>query len=239
MLSFLKNHPFAVEAFFDRSLVLTFAAPKEALEGFIPPCLRLDTFEERWGFLALAMVQTSGLRPKGFPPFLGSDFFLTGYRIFTRFTTEKGRNLRGLYILQSETDKRRMEFLGNVFTHYRYAFSDIRHSENIIQSTRSGLLIETMDGDILPEGSPFHDWKNARKFAGPLPFTFTYLPKQRAVLIIEGVRENWTPEPIIVKKYCAPFIDGLKINGLRLAGAFTVENIPYQWKKGRIERWIP
>jgi len=36
MLSFLKNHPFAVEAFFQRSLVLTFAALKEELQPLIP-----------------------------------------------------------------------------------------------------------------------------------------------------------------------------------------------------------
>ena len=32
MFSFLKNHPFAVEAFFESSLVLTFAIPKEQLQ---------------------------------------------------------------------------------------------------------------------------------------------------------------------------------------------------------------
>src|ERR1700730_850110 len=181
MLSFLKNHPFPVEAFFDRSLVLTFAAPKEALEGLIPPCLMLDTFEDRWAFIALAMVQTSGLRPKGFFRFFGSDFFLTGYRVFTRFTTEQGRRLRGLYILRSETDKKRMAFFGNLFTHYHYTISDTSQNGNIVQSPRSGLLVETMDGNALPEGSPFQDWQDARRFAGPLPFTFTYLPKQRMV----------------------------------------------------------
>ena len=239
MLSFLKNHPFPVEAFFDRSLVLTFAAPKEALEGLIPPCLTLDTFEDRWGFIALAMVQTSGLRPKGFHRFFGSDFFLIGYRVFTRFTTEQGKRLRGLYILRSETDKKRMLFLGNLFTHYRYTITDIRQEEGIVRSQGSGLSVETTEGETLPEGSPFHDWKDARRFAGPLPFTFTYLPKQRKVLIVEGVRENWTPRPVTVKKFSVPFIDGLQIGGLRLAGAFAVENIPYHWKKGRVERWKP
>lgn len=43
-MKFLKNHPFAVEAFFDNSLVLTFAVQKEQLQNFIPECLELDTF---------------------------------------------------------------------------------------------------------------------------------------------------------------------------------------------------
>ncbi|HMG83843.1 MAG TPA: hypothetical protein VK559_12455, partial [Ferruginibacter sp.] len=62
MLSFLKNHPFAVEAFFESSTVLTFAIPKEELEHLIPPCLTLDTFNDKWAFIAVAMVQTKGLR---------------------------------------------------------------------------------------------------------------------------------------------------------------------------------
>jgi hypothetical protein len=78
MLSFLKNHPFAVEAFFESSLVLTFAVPKEQLKPLIPECLQLDTFNDKWTFVAVAMVQTKDLRPKGFPKFLGNDFFLIG-----------------------------------------------------------------------------------------------------------------------------------------------------------------
>ena len=76
MLTFLKNHPFAVEAFFESSLVLTFAVPKEQLETLIPECLQLDTFNDKWAFIAVAMVQTKDLRPKGFPKFMGNDFFL-------------------------------------------------------------------------------------------------------------------------------------------------------------------
>ena len=64
MFSFLKNHPFAVEAFFERSFVFTFAVPKEELQPLIPECLALDTFNDKWAFIAVAMVETKGLRPK-------------------------------------------------------------------------------------------------------------------------------------------------------------------------------
>ena len=78
----LKNHPFAVSAFFERSTVLTFAIPKDQLLSFIPDCLELDTFQDKWAFIAVAMVQTKNLRPTGTPEILGNDFFLIGYRIF-------------------------------------------------------------------------------------------------------------------------------------------------------------
>src|SRR5687767_4374022 len=100
MFSFLKDHPFAVEAHFERSLVLTFAVPKDEIARLVPDCLEVDTHEDRLGFIAAAMVNTKALRPRGFPKIFGSDFFLVGYRVFVRFTDEDGRRIRGLYILR-------------------------------------------------------------------------------------------------------------------------------------------
>src|SRR5262245_12666411 len=84
MLHALQRHPFAVEAFFERSLVLTYALPAAILAPMVGPGLEVDTYD-KWGFLAIAMVQTRDLRPRGLPTWLGQNFFLSGYRIFTRF----------------------------------------------------------------------------------------------------------------------------------------------------------
>lgn len=243
MLS-LKDHPFAVETFFESSLVLTYAVPKEELKHLIPECLELDTFNDTWAFVAVAMVQTKDLRPKGFPKFMGNDFFLTGYRIFVRYTDLRGKRLRGLYIIKSETNKNKMSFFGNMFTHYNYTTTDITltKKENItrIVSKRSALDVEVnaeKEEVALPQHSPFNDWKEARRFAGPLPFTFTYNKATKEVLIIEGVRENWTPRAVEVLKHEVGFLKQKNFKGLVLANAFIIENIPYYWKKGKIEKW--
>lgn len=244
MLSFLKDHPFAVEAYFESSLVLTFAVPKEQLYHLIPECLQLDTFQDKWAFVAVAMVQTKDLRLKGFPKFMGNNFFLIGYRIFVRYTNHAGKNLRGLCILKSETDKVKMEFFGNIFTHYNYTTTDIKQIEQEttkeIVSIKSKFKIKidkTEDQISLPEQSPFADWKEARRFAGPLPFTFTYKKETKEVLIIEGVRQNWTPNPVKVIEYDFNFLSTLKLENSVLANAFIIKNIPYYWKKGKIEQW--
>lgn len=245
MFSFLKNHPFAVEAFFESSLVLTFAVPKEELLDLIPECLELDLFEEKFAFIAVAMVQTKALRPKGLPKFIGNEFFLIGYRIFVRFNDKNGRSLRGLYILKSETDKKKMEFFGNIFTHYSYSTTDITQkvsdNKTTISSIKSDFSI-TVENDSneeisLPESSPFPNWQAARKFAGPLPNTFTYLKETKEVLIIEGVRQNWIPQPVKVVNYNISFLNSLKLKNPVLANAFIIKDTPYQWKKGRIEKW--
>lgn len=244
MFESIKNHPFAVEAFFESSIVLTFAVPKQELEKLLPECLELDVFDDKWAFFAMAMVQTKGLRPKGFPKFLGNNFFLIGYRVFVKFTNSQGKRLRGLFILKSETDKKKMKFVGNLFTHYNYTTTDI------IKETDGNILrFESLQSNFdikikvksncadLTKDSPFTDWKQARKYTGPLPFTFTYNELTKEVLIIEGVRQNWKPKPIEVIDYKISFMDSLKINNHVLANAFVIENIPYYWKKGKKERW--
>ena len=243
MLSF-KNHPFAVQTFFKSSLVLTYAVPKDELKNMIPECLELDTFNNQWAFIAVALVDTKKLRPKGFPAFMGNNFVLAGFRVFVRYTNNQGKRLRGLFILKSETNKKKMSFFGNIFTHYNYSTTDIEFQTTeekvIVSSGKSEIEIEVIINKpdaTLPGNSPFNDWKEARHFAGPLPFTFTYNNKTREVLIIEGVRENWTPRPVEVVKSKVGFINQKVFKGIVLANAFIIENIPYYWKKGKIEVW--
>jgi uncharacterized protein YqjF (DUF2071 family) len=243
-MSFLKNHPFAVAATFEKSLVLTFAIPKEQLKDMIPECLELDTFEDKWAFIAIAMVQTKGLRPKGFPEFMGNNFFLIGYRIFVRYTNKAGKSLRGLYILKSETDKKKMEFFGNIFTHYNYTTTDINQTQKgnlkSINSVKSKFQVTTEETELevkIPEDSPFKDWKDARKFAGPLPHTFTYNKEEKSVLIIRGIRQDWKPKPVKVDRYDFEFLNNLKLKNVVLANAFEIKNVPYYWEKGKLEQW--
>ena len=244
-MSTLKNHPFAVEAFFEKSTVLTYAFPKEAIEHLLPTSLSLDLFQDKWAFVAIALVQTTGLRPKGFPAFMGNDFYLIGYRIFVQYTDSRGKRLRGLYILKSETDSKKIEIMGNIFTHYNYTTTDIQDQtledgSRKISSVKSkfDLSIDSKIGDIpLPPNSPFQDWKEARRFAGPLPFTFTVDEAKKETLIIEGVREKWVPKAIEVSDVKVDFIENLTdVKGV-LANAFEISNIPYYWKKGRVDAW--
>lgn len=246
-IPFLNANPFPVEAWFDSSCTLTFAVPKEQVAARLPDCLEPDVFDDRWAFVAVAIVQTRKLRPAGFPAWMGSDFILVGYRFFVRYKSASGRNLRGLYILRSETDKARMVRLGNCFTRYGYVKSGIRLTETAgrlhVEAPDTGLEIEldlTSEGSApLPPGSPFADWVQARKFSGPLPFTFSYEREKRRVVIVEGVRSHWKPLPVRVLSHHIPFLADLGMENAVLANAFVVRDIPYRWKAGRPETWTP
>jgi hypothetical protein len=194
------------------------------------------------GDLWLWLGRNKIFAPKGFPAFLGNDFTLIGYRIFVRYTNEKGKNLRGLYILKSETDKRKMEFLGNIFTNYKYKTIDIQkttQTNSILFQSKSGrfqIRFMTILIQILGyPSSPFADWKEARRFAGPLPFTFSVDDVNREVIIVEGKRSFWQPKPIQIQDFSSDYINQLTKNQFQLASGFIVKNIPYEWKAGKIE----
>jgi hypothetical protein len=244
MLHQLKRHPFAVRAWFRHSLVLTYAFPEQILRPLLPPGLELDTYE-RLGFVAIALVQTENLRPEILPAWLGQNFILTGYRIFTRYRTAENRTLRGLRILRSDTNRQLMAFAGNFLTHYNYRIARVQWEEtpdclNVKVSTRGAEadidLTAILKGEpaALPIGSPFPDQRTARLFAGPLPFTFDYESETHSIILIEGEREEWHPKPVAVEVRQATFFNQAKFDNARpiLANAFIVSGIPYRWKRG-------
>ena len=233
----LDRHPFAVKAHFQESLVLSYSLSLEKLRPLVPACLEIDTYQKRHGFLAAALVRTQNLRPHFFPAFMGNDFTRLGYRIFVRYQGNDGRKRRGLYILRSETDRARMVLLGNFFTRYRYRKVGITWEGDVIAST-SGLYIQRDQNahDIaLPDSSVFPDWRTARRFAGPMPFTFSYDRNTNSMTTVEGIRASWKPGPVKIIKARVPLLAELGLEEARLANAFTVKNVSYQWRKGVTE----
>jgi uncharacterized protein YqjF (DUF2071 family) len=241
----LKRHLFAVDAHFDRVVALSFAFPEAIVQPLVPSGLAIDT-HEGFAFVTVAMVWTRALRPAGFPMALGQSFFLAGYRVFTRLQEPNGRRLRGLRILRSNTDQQRMVWAGNLFTDYRYRHVGVRVSTTdrettvVTEGREAGDALEVTFADpggdvLLPVGSPFPDWKTARRFAGPMPFTFS--PEdERTFIVIEGSRQHWEPRPIEVAQWRVGFFDETPLRAATpiLANAFTVDHVDYRWQRGRV-----
>ena len=239
MFHLVKRHPFPVMAHFRHSLVLTYAYPAKLLAPLLPPGLTVDTYGD-CGFLAIALVQAEQLRPSFLPQAFGRDCFLCGYRIFAR----AGSALRGLRIIESYTDRRWMRTAGNVLTHYRYHLCQASLEETaeglswIVRTPRGAADLEVtahFGPASLPDGSPFTTEHDARRFAGPLPYTFDYEAETGSIIRIEGVRQQWRPQPVRVEVRRNTFLDRdpFRREQSILANAFHVSDLPYQWLKGR------
>jgi Uncharacterized conserved protein (COG2071) len=243
MLHLLKRHPIPMAAFFRRALVLAYAFPPELLESLLPEGLVLDTWRGQ-AFLAVALVETEHLRPSFLPAATGRDFFLSGYRIFVRLAG--GQSLRGLRILRSETDRRLMAWAGNLLTHYNYALC-IANVED--RGSEVHWTVRTPDGETdldviasvsgeeapLPEGSPFLSPAEARRFAGPLPYTFDYEAETRSIIAIRAERQEWNPQPVAVDVRRIAFFEQPPFSQAApvLANAFYVHDVAYAWQRGR------
>ncbi len=239
----LRRHPLTVEAHFVRSLVLTYAFEAADLARMLPPGLAVDRYGQ-WGFVAIALVETEALRPTILPRGFGQAFFLAGYRIFTTFKPAGGGTLRGLYILRSDTNRRLMARAGNLLTHYRYRVSQVmtaatteRFSCGIV--TRDGAADLRVTANLaatrnLPPTTPFARAQDARRFAGPLPYTFDHERETHSIIVIKGVRKNWNPRLVDVRVDAVNFLERGAFAGLpaRLASAFYVADIDYRWERG-------
>jgi hypothetical protein len=244
MLHLLKRHPIPVTAFFRHSLVLTYAFPPEILEPLVPKGLELDLFRGH-AFLAIALVQTERLRPSFLPAALGRDFFLSGYRIFMRLGNG-ARSKRGLRILRSDTDRKLMVCAGNLLTHYNYHLCQATIEERdhkihwTIRTPRSEADLEVVarfkdEPAPLPSRSPFATLAEARRFAGPLPYTFDYEEATGSIIGICAERTNWDPQPVVVEVSCNTFLEHKPFCGAPavLANAFYVRSVPYRWQRGK------
>ena len=192
------------------------------------------------------MVWTRALRPAVLPAAFGQDFFLAGYRVFTRLQEPTGRRLRGLRILRSATDKRSMVWSGNLMTGYNYTHVrvDVTERGSLLQVATTDhagavtldVTLDTAPGDVtLPAGSPFTDWAAARRFAGPMPFTFS--PEtDDTMVVVEGSRQHWEPRPVSVHSWRVAMFDELPFRDATpvMANAFIVEHVDYHWKRGRL-----
>jgi Uncharacterized conserved protein (COG2071) len=241
----LQRHPIPMTCHFEHSLVVTWALPAGTLEPLVPPGLTLDTYDSQWGFVVIAVVQTRNLRPAFLPGWAGSDYALTGYRIFVRHRDRTGRTRRGLHILRSDTDRRTMKLGGNLLTHYRYRLSgidigaapdrlDVRITTRGAEADLHVVARLAAEPAPLPPTSPFRSARDARRFAGPLPWTFDYEPQTRSIVMIRARRTAWDPQPTAVDIKTCSFLERAPFSAARprLASAFHVGGVDYSWERG-------
>jgi hypothetical protein len=176
---------------------------------------------------------------------MGLYFFLSGYWIFTRLDYG-GRSRRGLCILRSDTDHPWMVRAGNWLTHYNYHLchaaleergDEIRWSIQTPQSEADLEVVAHLAGGpaSLPPCSPFVTLSEARRFAGPLPYTFDYEETTNSIIGIRAMRQKWIPQPVWVDVRRNTFLEREPFcrSAPILANAFHVREFHYQWHRGR------
>jgi hypothetical protein len=217
-----------------------------ALEPLLPPGLVLDTHRE-FGFTAIALVQTENLRPAFLPASFGLDFFLTGYRIFVRVADAP--SLRGpLHRSQRHRPPRDGRARKPAHPLPLPPRGHLQRGARWTLEVRARSAAHDADLDIvadltskpapLPSGSPFADAAEARRYAGPLPYTFDYDRSTGSIIAVHATRQSWNAEPIGVEVRKATFLAAPDFADAQpvLANAFHVQNLDYRWERGELLR---
>jgi len=86
----------------------------------------------------------------------------------------------------------------------------------------------------LPPTSPFRSAQDARRFAGPLPWTFDHESQTSSIVMIQARRSAWRPQPTAVDVKTCGFLERAPFNAAepRLANAFHVADVGYGWERG-------
>src|ERR1700739_466416 len=134
---------------------------------------------------------------------------------------------------------------GNLLTHYNYHLCQAAFEEDeseihwTIRTPRAEADLEVFaqirgNPQCPPDGSPFVTWAEARRFAGPLPYTFDYEEETQSIIGIRAMRQSWNPQPVEVEVRQNTFLDHGAFRGTPpiLANAFHVRDVPYQWQRG-------
>ena len=241
----MRPLPFPVKAWFDTFVVLFFSIDKNKMMEQLPYPLNPDCYKEH-ALLAVAIVKTKNFRPSFLPSWMGMKFNLVGYRFLSTYQLNETKSIRGLKIIKSQTDQKFMKFFGDKLSQYKFNYNPIKIEtrDDLVIIEGEGIDIklrvhENPSNTPLPTQSVFENWPSARKYAGPLLYTFEINMFQKQISITEGTRKNWTPKPIEVISYDLEFLKQENISSLQpmLSAAFQVTNIPYSWKKATIQKF--
>ncbi len=243
----MRPLPFAVKAWFECFVVLVYAVDKEKAAAMLPPPLMHEVHNGK-ALMAAAFVDTRKLRPAFLPGWLGANFNLAGYRHMVSYKRNNGKVIRGLKIIRSATNKKYMQRGGDTLTEYRFAYNPIifTYSPDFLEIRGDGIDIKLKDTGrkaevALPQNSIFESWQHARKFAGPLLYTFEVHEAKNEIVITEGTRTGWQPYPVEVERASIRFFTEDKYADLNpvLSAAYVVRSIPYSWKKAQKETIKP
>jgi Uncharacterized conserved protein (COG2071) len=134
---------------------------------------------------------------------------------------------------------------GNLLTHYNYHLCQVAFEEHhseihwTIRTQRSEADLEVFarlsdSPAALSSESPFATLAEARRYAGPLPYTFDYEQEAQSIIRIRAMRQSWHPHPVEVEVRQNTFLDREPFRRAQpiLANAFHVRDVPYQWQRG-------
>jgi hypothetical protein len=235
----LMKNPFTLVGAIDRCWLFVYQTPEAEARALVPPALELVT---RGGcaFWNIAVCHLRGMRPRGFPPFVGVSYWHVAYRFYVRFHAASGPPIEGIYFSRSDCDSALMSMAGNALTDFHFHTAGV---EVVEQGAMVGITVRSPDAPgrasldrsklaELPVHSVFSSLEEAAAFLKYKPFGISLDPAGKAnIVAIKRDEAAWRSRLVHVAAAEWRFFEGKTV---RPEICYEVEPVDYQWNRGRI-----
>lgn len=225
----------AIQGVIDRRILINYTVDPEVAKKIIPTPFR-PQFYDRKAIVGICLIRLKGIRPKGFPEWMGISSENAAHRFAVEWD-ENGINKTGVYIPRRDTSSTLNSLAGGrIFPgiHYKAKFeveeSNGTYSIGFQASDATYMNIIATEASALPQNSVFKTIGNASDFFqngcdGYSPGTNGF----------DGVKlqtYNWEVIPLNVQKAESSFFSDKHLfpeGSLQLDNALLMKNIEHEW----------
>ncbi|MCU0431876.1 MAG: DUF2071 domain-containing protein [Bacteroidia bacterium] len=217
-MNLLKQIPITYSGQLHQIRLINFYVDADEVRALLPAPLKLRLVNGR-ALISMINVSLQKMRASFMPPVFDFSYYHAGFRLLVDDSELNGGVSKGVYFLQSFTDKPLMQMGGNLLTNYRFSQANITVIDNMLE---------------LRSGTKFLNWAidTAHSGTGNEQLRETIASIDRAYSVANGqvkmvriLRERWPIRPAEGYLFETNFF-----TTARFAGAFVVDQkIDYTW----------
>ncbi|MCA6362038.1 MAG: DUF2071 domain-containing protein [Bacteroidetes bacterium] len=217
-MNLLRNIPITFSGQLHQIRLINFYVDAAEVQHRLPAPLKLRLFNGR-ALVSMINVSLQHMRASFMPQALDFNYYHAGFRLLIDDSELNGGEAKGVYFLESFTDKPLMKTGGNLLTHYRFSPAKINVIQNMLE-LRSGDKFLNWAIDTAHSGN---DNEELRQTIATIDRAYSV--NNGRVQMVRILRERWPIRPAEGYLFETNFFETA-----RFAGAFVVDQkIDYTW----------
>jgi hypothetical protein len=216
-MSFLKRIPIEYTGELHDIKLINFSVEIDELRARVPGKIKVRDFDGR-ALISMVNVRLKKMKPSFAPNAFCFNYQHIAFRLLVDDSVYNGGLNKGIYFLESFTNKPLIVFGGSLMTEYKLEMAEILDTDYACNLTSGNKFIRYHVEDKKPE--PNAELKST---IGAIDRAYSILDNKVRVTQIQ--REKWPIEPVVCTGFETNFF-----KSARLEGAFKVyETIYYRW----------
>jgi hypothetical protein len=219
-MNILKKIPITYTGELHDVRLINFSVDINELKDQVPAGIKIRNFNGR-ALFSMVDVKLRNMKPSFLPSFFSFEYRHVAFRLLVDDAHLNKGQAKGIYFLQSFTDKFFIEKGGSLFTDYKLENASIKDKSDLVEIESRGKHIKYAIGNEIVSEDP--NLLELHQVVGALDRAYSVLGTQLRFTQIQ--REKWPIQPVI----CTGF-ENTFFKSARLEGAFRVfETIYYTW----------